>query len=55
VHIGNAWTSHDGRKLWLVFSSDGRAPPDARFKQLAGRWLDSFNVVEARLHTHGRP
>jgi hypothetical protein len=52
VHIGNAWTSADGKSLWLVFASNGKAPRNARFKQLAGKWLDSFNVVEARLKVH---
>ena len=49
VHIGNAWTSSDGKTLWLVFSSDQRAPRNARFTRLAGNWMDSFNLVEARL------
>jgi hypothetical protein len=49
VHIGNGWTSADGKTLWIVFSSDGKAPREARFKRLAGKWLDSLNVVEAKL------
>jgi hypothetical protein len=49
VHIGNAWTSADGKTLWLVFSSNGLAPSDALFAALAGNWMDSFNAVEVTL------
>ncbi|HSY04829.1 MAG TPA: hypothetical protein VK803_02715 [Steroidobacteraceae bacterium] len=49
VHIGNAWTSRDGKTLWLVFSSNQRAPQNTAFSRLAGNWMDSFNLVEARL------
>jgi hypothetical protein len=48
VHIVNAWTSADGLSLWLTYSSDGKAPPDALFPP-AGTMLDSFNLVSARL------
>ncbi len=49
AHVGNGWTSSDGRTLWIAFSSDGKAPRNARFARLAGNWLDSLNLVEARL------
>ncbi len=48
VHIVNAWTSSDGLALWIVYSSDGRAPHGARFPP-EGTALDSFNLVRARL------
>jgi hypothetical protein len=32
-----------------VFSSNQRAPQDTAFSRLAGNWMDSFNLVEARL------
>ena len=52
VHIGNAWTSADGKTLWMVFSSNGLAPSDALFGALARNWMDSFNVVEVTLSVH---
>jgi hypothetical protein len=48
VHIVNAWTSRNGLSLWMTYSSDGRAPPDALFPP-AGTMLDSFNLVQAQL------
>jgi hypothetical protein len=48
VHVVNAWTSADGRSLWLTYSSDGKAPAGALFPP-AGTMLDSFNLVSARL------
>ncbi len=51
IHIGSGWTSADGKTLWIAFSSDGKAPRDARFSHLAGHWMDSLNLVEARLRT----
>jgi hypothetical protein len=49
VHIGNAWTSADGKTMWMVFSSNGLAPSDALFRALAGNWMDSFNAVEVTM------
>lgn len=51
AHIGNGWTSADGKTLWIAFSSDGKAPRNARLTRLAGHWMDSLNVVEAKLRT----
>jgi hypothetical protein len=48
VHVVNAWTSADGLALWLIYSSDGKAPPGALFPP-DGTALDSFNLVRARL------
>ena len=48
VHIVNAWTSADGLALWLIYSSDGKAPRGALFPP-EGTALDSFNLVGARL------
>lgn len=49
VHPVNAWTSADGRTLWMIYSSDGEAPPDAIFPP-AGASLDSFNLVRVYLN-----
>jgi hypothetical protein len=48
VHIVNAWTSADGLALWVIYSSDGKAPRGALFPP-EGTALDSFNLVRARL------
>lgn len=49
VHIINAWTSPDGRKLWMAYSSSGVAPAAAFFPP-PGSKMDSFNLVSAELH-----
>jgi hypothetical protein len=48
VHIINAWTSSDGRRLWMAYSSSGVAPAAARFPP-PGTKMDSFNLVSADL------
>ncbi len=48
VHIVNAWTSRDGRTLWMAYSSDGTAPAGALFPP-AGTPLDAFHLVRADL------
>jgi hypothetical protein len=48
VHPVNAWTSADGRTLWLTFSSDGKAPPGALFPP-PGSGLDAFQLVRMDL------
>ena len=48
VHVVNAWTSSDGLTLWMIYSSDGKAPRGALFPP-EGTALDSFNLVSARL------
>jgi hypothetical protein len=45
----SAWTSADGRTLWMTYSSTGKAPPDALFPP-AGAALDSFNLVSVELN-----
>jgi hypothetical protein len=48
VHIVNAWTSTDGRSIWLAYSSSGAAPNDSKFPP-AGSSMDSFNLVRMEL------
>jgi hypothetical protein len=48
VHPVNAWTSTDGKTLWLTFSSDGKAPADALFPP-AGTHMDAFNLLSVTL------
>jgi hypothetical protein len=48
VHPVNAWTSADGRTLWMVYSSDGRAGPDALFPP-PGTKLDAFHLLRVEL------
>jgi hypothetical protein len=48
VHPVNAWTSADGRTLWMVYSSDGRAGPDALFPR-PGTKLDAFHLLRVDL------
>jgi hypothetical protein len=48
VHAINAWTSDDGRTMWMAYSSDGTAPPGALFPP-AGTALDSFNLLRVEL------
>jgi len=48
VHPVNAWSSPDGKTLWLTFSSDGKAPADALFPP-AGTQMDSFNLLSVTL------
>jgi hypothetical protein len=49
IHPISAWTSQDGKTLWLTFSSNGRAPPQAQFPP-PGTAMDSFNLVSATLN-----
>ena len=51
IRVTNAWTSADGKSTWMVFSSNGVAPPNSSFAALAGNWMDSFNAVELTLVT----
>jgi hypothetical protein len=48
AHPVNAWTSQDGRTLWVIYSSDGKAPDGALFPP-PGAPLDSFNLVRVDL------
>jgi hypothetical protein len=48
VHAVNAWTSADGLTLWMVYSSDGKAPPGALFPP-PGSTLDAFHLVRVEL------
>jgi hypothetical protein len=48
VHVVSAWTSPDGLDLWLIYSSDGKAPADAQFPP-AGTSMDSLNLVRVHL------
>lgn len=48
VHIVNAWTSMDGRTLWMAYSSDGEAPSGALFPP-SGSKLDALHLVRADL------
>jgi hypothetical protein len=48
VHPVNAWTSRDGRTLWMVYSSDGRAGANAHFPA-PGTPLDGFHLVRVDL------
>ncbi|HEX3846190.1 MAG TPA: hypothetical protein VHV81_02325 [Steroidobacteraceae bacterium] len=48
VHAVNAWTSADGRTLWMMYSSDGVAPPGALFPP-AGSKLDALQLVRVDL------
>lgn len=48
VHPVTAWTSRDGRTLWMVYSSDGRAGANARFPA-PGTALDGFHLVRVDL------
>jgi hypothetical protein len=48
VHPVNAWTSADGKTLWLAFSSDGKAPTGALFPP-AGSGLDAFQLLRMDL------
>ncbi|MEA3152149.1 MAG: hypothetical protein QOD56_3088 [Gammaproteobacteria bacterium] len=53
VHPVNAWTGNEGRTMWMIFSSNGRAPDGASFPP-AGTAMDSFNLVEATFNVVGR-
>jgi len=48
VHAINAWTSDNGQTLWMVFSSDGTAPPGALFPP-PGSKLDAFHLLRVDL------
>jgi hypothetical protein len=48
VHAINAWTSPDGETMWMAYSSDGVAPPEAAFPA-PGIKLDAFQLVRVRL------
>jgi hypothetical protein len=50
MHPVNAWTSADGKTLWLTFSSNGKAPKDALFPP-AGTEMDAFNLVSVSLQS----
>lgn len=54
AHPVNAWTSADGRSLWVTYSSDGTAPADALFPP-PGAPLDSFNLVRVDLNLRDPP
>jgi hypothetical protein len=54
VHPVNAWTSRDGRTLWMVYSSDGRAGANARFPA-PGTPLDGFHLVRVDLQVGPTP
>ncbi len=48
AHPVNAWTSDDGLGMWVIYSSDSKAPPGSRFPP-EGTLLDSFNLVKVDL------
>jgi hypothetical protein len=52
VHIVNAWTGTDGQTLWMVYSSDGVAPPGALFPP-PGSKLDAFHLLRVDLQLAG--
>jgi hypothetical protein len=48
VHVINAWTGADGLDLWLIYSSDGKAPEGALFPPAATS-MDSLNLLRMHL------
>jgi hypothetical protein len=52
VHAVNAWTSADGRTMWMTYSSDGKAPPGALFPP-PGSALDAFHLLRVDLAVAG--
>jgi hypothetical protein len=52
VHPVNAWASADGLHLWVTYSSNGVAPPEAAFPP-GGTAMDAFNLVGVDLEVAG--
>jgi hypothetical protein len=48
VHPVNAWTSKDGRTMWMTYSSSGKAPAGALFPP-PGSGLDAFHLLRSDL------
>jgi hypothetical protein len=49
INFINAWTSSNGLTLYAAFSSDGTASASASLASLAGKSLDSLNIVSVTL------
>jgi hypothetical protein len=52
VHPVNAWATADDLHLWMTYSSDGVAQPEAAFPP-GGTKMDSFNLVGVDLEVAG--
>lgn len=54
VHPVNAWTSSDGRTMWMTYSSSGKAPAGALFPP-PGSGLDAFHLLRVDLQVGASP